>query len=256
MTIGIVGGVGPFAGLDLMHKILTQTVAQRDQDHLAVLAISDPAAIPDRTAYLLGETPRNPAQPILQQLLRLERMGAAVAGIPCNTAHAPAIMDVITAGLAASGSQLHLLHIVEEVARLLRQHDPSMDVVGLLSTIGTVRSRAYPLILEPLGFETLVPAEAQLYQRIHPAIYDPSYGLKACGYATPRASAELRTAIENLQDRGAQAVILACTELPLAFTGQQINGLPLIDSTLALARGLVRAVAPQKLRPLQSYSAG
>ena len=160
--IGVIGGAGPFAGLDLLKKILAQTAAQTDQDHLAVVTVSQPATIPDRTAFLFGETEVNPAWPILEQLRQLEKLGAIVAGIPCNTAHAPPIMDVITRGLEASGSPLRLLHMISEVGYLLQRYYPSVKNVGLLSTIGTAYSRVYPLTLEPLGFQVIEPHERVL----------------------------------------------------------------------------------------------
>ncbi len=247
--IGVVGGVGPFAGLDLLQKIMTQTVARRDQDHLTVVSLSQPDAIPDRTAFLVGETLLNPARPILAQLQQLERIGATVAGIPCNTAHAAAIMNVINEGLAASGSHLRLLHMIREVGRLLQREYPSAGKVGLLSTIGTARSRVYPLTLMPEGFTVLQPDDAVLERWVHPAIYDGEYGIKALGRATERARRDLLLAIDHLREKGAQAVILGCTELPLALPEKEVDGLPLVDSTLALARALIAALDPQKLRP-------
>ncbi len=60
-TIGILGGMGPLATVDFMHKIISLTPAQRDQDHLPLLVYSVPQ-IPDRTACLLDnlESPLNP----------------------------------------------------------------------------------------------------------------------------------------------------------------------------------------------------
>ena len=142
--IGVIGGAGPFAGLDLLGKILTQTAADTDQDHLTVVTLSQPSTIADRTAFLLGETAINPAGPLLEQLRQLEEAGAEVAGIPCNTAHAPPIMDLITQGLAASGSRLRLLNMISEVGHMLQHHYPSVKKIGLLSTIGTAYSRVYP----------------------------------------------------------------------------------------------------------------
>ena len=247
--IGIVGGVGPFAGLDLLGKILGQTVAQTDQDHLTVVSLSQPSTIPDRTAFLLGETNSNPAQPILAQLHQLEQLGAAVAGIPCNTAHAPPIMDVIEQRLAASTGRLRLLHMINEVAQMLQRRYPSVKTVGVLSTIGTTFARVYPLTLEPLGYEVIDPDDSLLTGAVHPAIYDTQYGIKACGYATEKARQDILLAVDHLGERGAQALILGCTELPLALSGKEIDGLPLIDSTMVLARALIRAVDPQKLLP-------
>ncbi len=247
--IGVVGGVGPFAGLDLQKKLLAQTVAQTDQGYLTVASLSQPSTIPDRTAYLLGETELNPARPILEQLLLLEKIGASVAGVPCNTAHAPPIMDVIEQGLIASGSRLRLLHMIHEVGHLLQRHYPSVHTVGVLSTTGTSKSRVYPQVLEPFGFEVVDLDEQLLTETLHSAIYDKQYGIKACGWATDKARDAILLAAGYLRDRGAQAIILGCTELPLALEGKEAFGLPLVDSTLALARALIRAADPQKLRP-------
>ena len=93
--IGIVGGAGPYAGLDLAQKILQQTQANNDQDYLPTLLISTPDLIEDRTSFLLGENSRNPAHAISRNLLDLKALGVTVAGIPCNTAHAPAIQNEI-----------------------------------------------------------------------------------------------------------------------------------------------------------------
>jgi aspartate racemase len=57
--IGVVAGCGPFAGLDLLRKILEQTIASADQEHLTVVSVSQPCAIPDRTQYLLGQASLN-----------------------------------------------------------------------------------------------------------------------------------------------------------------------------------------------------
>ena len=92
--IGIVGGAGPYAGLDLAQKILEQTIAEKDQDYLPTLLISTPDKIEDRTRFLLGEITSNPAHSIFRNLCDLNTLGASVVGIPCNTAHAPAIKDV------------------------------------------------------------------------------------------------------------------------------------------------------------------
>lgn len=212
--IGVVGGVGPFAGLDLLRKILGQTAALTDQDHLTVASLSRPSTIPDRTAFLAGKTRLNPARPILEQLRQLEQLGATVAGIPCNTAHVPPIMDVIEHGLAVSTYRLRLLHMIDEVGQVLQRHYPAVQTVGLLSTIGTSYARVYPLSLEPLGFKVIDVDERVLKEMVHPAIYDTKYGIKARGYATEKALGDILLAIEHLREQGAQAIILGCTELP------------------------------------------
>lgn len=94
-TIGIVGGVGPYAGLDLTRKIFDQTKASSDQDYLSVALLSIPQQIEDRTSFLLGQTNINPANAISKIIRKLEQIGVGVAGIPCNSVHSPRIFDGI-----------------------------------------------------------------------------------------------------------------------------------------------------------------
>lgn len=239
-VIGIVGGVGPFAGLDLQRKILDQTAAARDQDHLPVISISWPGLISDRTEYLLGRIAENPAYAILDQLRLLSGAGATVAGVPCNSAHAPAIFDVVRAGVAGFERPLRLLHMIEETAAHLQARYPVLSTIGVLSTTGAWQARVYPAVLEPLGFRVVVPDEALQVGAIHPAVYDPAFGIKAAGHVTERARANLERGILSLRKMGAEAIIVGCTEMPLAFTESEFEGLPLIDPTLILARALVR----------------
>jgi aspartate racemase len=247
--IGIVGGVGPFAGIDLQQKIAMETAATVDQEHLAVVALSNPAEIVDRTAFLMGDTDENPGHAIAIQLLELERMGAAVAAIPCNTAHAPAIFDVILADLRQAGSQIRLLHMIRETAAYVKQVLPDAGTVGVLSTTGTRRVGLYPSLLGAAGIQVLAPDDGSQETLIQPAIYDESYGIKANGHATPRARADLERAIARLRHRGARAVLLGCTEIPLAFPERSFGGVPLVDPTRVLARALIAAVDEACLRP-------
>ena len=93
--IGIVGGVGSYAGVDLLRKVYDQTMAAGDQEHLDTILLSMPSSIPDRTEYLVGEVDENPGKPIAEVLVQLDRAGATVAGIPCNTAHVEKIFGLI-----------------------------------------------------------------------------------------------------------------------------------------------------------------
>ena len=72
--------------------------------------------------------------------------------------------------------------------------------------------------------------------------------IKACGLATEQAQANLQEGIATLKVAGAEAIILGCTELPLAFSEPTAAGLPLIDPTLILARALIREANPAKLK--------
>jgi aspartate racemase len=246
--IGIVGGVGPYAGLDLAEKIFDETVASADQEHLPVALLSVPGKISERTEFILGNEPTNPAYVLAEVILKLEQLGATIVGIPCNTAHAPQIFDVITAELEKAGSEVRLLHMIEEVAGFIRKRFPGIDTVGVLSTTGTHAAGVYPHFLEREGLSVL-QSDEKLQSEIHAAIYDPEYGIKACSNpVSEKARDKLLGGILSLQRAGAQAIILGCTEIPLAINDKMVGETLLIDPALVLARALIRSVAPDKLR--------
>ena len=155
--IGIVGGVGPYAGLDLAKNVFDQTIANTDQDHLPVIMISHSETILDRTEYLLGYVKENPGLAIGNVLLRLERAGATVAGIPCNTAHAGKIYTEITNILKQHGSKLKLLSLAEETINSIIDDYPLLKNIGVLSTTGTYQFGIYSDPLREAGLNPVVP---------------------------------------------------------------------------------------------------
>ena len=247
--IGIVGGVGPLAGVDIVKKIIEETNARRDQDHVPVLLSSQSHRIPDRTEYLLGKEPINPGIAISEIALELEKAGATVLGIPCNTAHSPRIFDVIQELLQNNGSNVQVLHMVAETAKFIKEHFPEANV-GVLSTIGTRNTGLYKQVIEDFGLKCIEPNDT-LQNKVHAAIYDETYGIKAISSpVTNRAHDQLVAAIQELKGEGAQVIILGCTELPLALREKSYSGLPVIDPNRILARALINAVDPEKLNPV------
>lgn len=248
--IGVVGGVGPYAGLDLVQKIFDQTIAESDQEHLDVSLISMPALISDRTAFLLAKSDQNPARGILQVIKKLEAIGAHVVGIPCNSAHAPAIFDAVVQKLEESESSVRLINMIEEVVTFIRKAYPKVGKVGVLSTTGTYRAGIYSRPLRESGFKVVVPDE-DTQHLVHESIYHRDYGVKAqSNPATQQARQHFLQAIDHLRNKGAQVVILGCTEIPLAVNEQKIEDTALIDPAVILARALIREVRPDKLKPI------
>lgn len=243
--IGIVGGVGPYAGIDLVRKIFDQTIATCDQDHLPVSMISLPHKIPDRTEFLLGHSNDNPALPISHIILTLYQQGASVIGIPCNTSHAAPIFKEI---LNRKPKEVKLVHMINEVAVFLKHQYPSVINVGILSTTGTFVSNVYPDCLASHGLLGIQVSEEIQHNHIQPAIYNQNYGIKAkSNPVTEQAKKDLYTGIDFLIGKGAQAIVLGCTEIGLALTDSETCGIPLIDSTKVLARALVQNFSPEKL---------
>ncbi|HIG75055.1 MAG TPA: aspartate/glutamate racemase family protein [Bacteroidetes bacterium] len=255
-AIGVLGGLGPHAGLDLVRSILDETAARRDQEHLPVVLVSVPGRIPDRSAWLADRSAPSPAPPMLAVLRQLDEAGCAVAGIPCNTAHAPPLFDALREGLAEEGRELRLLHIVDTIVDRVREVAPGAERVGVLATSASIQNRLHEIGLEAAGMHAVVP-DAEHQARVQASIFDEDWGLKAVSSPPdPRAREALHAATEHLVREGAQAVILGCTELPLAVPEavHEATGVPFVSSTRALARGLIRATFPHKLRPSPSAS--
>jgi len=252
-VIGIVGGVGPYAGLDLNRKLFDSVLTDgTDQDQLEVLLFSVGSRIPDRTEYLLGRGDTNPAGGLFEACQALEAAGAQVAAIACNTAHAAPIMTELRERMNKAGLRLELVDMLAETGCFVRERYGHAARVGLLATEGTIRCRVYERLLEgPEGLKELLVPEEEFVHRVQRAIYDRAWGIKArSNPVSGQAVEECRAAVEHLAARGAEAVILGCTELPLALPSVHLGRVELIDPALITARALIRRVAPEKLRPL------
>lgn len=221
-SIGIIGGMGPLATADLFQKIILHTRAACDQDHLRVYIDSN-TNIPDRTAALLRGG-ADPTPELVSSARGLERQGADVLIIPCNTAHN--FYDAVQSAVSVP-----VLHMIRLTARALVER--GVKTAGLLATDGTVQTGIYQRTFAGTGVELLVP-EGEEQRAVMDMIYQ---GVKA-GRRDYDASAARRT-MEALTDRGAQTLILGCTELPLAA---ELYGLdfPVTDPTLELALGAIR----------------
>jgi aspartate racemase len=252
-AIGVIGGLGPYAGLDLVKKIFDETVAGTDQEHLSVTLISYPGHIPDRSTYIADQREPNPVPPLAEVLRRLRAAGCSFAGMPCNTAHAPVIFDQLTGTIESEGLGITLVNMIDASSGSVTRLDPSIRRVGILATTSTIRNRLYERSLEAIGLEAIAPEDHIQIDLINPVIFDGDWGIKAqSNPPTDRARNSLLEGIRHLTGRGAQAVILGCTELPLAVPEREVDGVPIIDSTRSLARALIRATHPDKLRPAPS----
>lgn len=248
--IGIVGGVGPYAGVDLLNKICDHTLAEKDQDHLDVVLLSHSSSISDRTAFLLGKVKDNPGPAMAQVLTSLESAGATLAGIPCNTAHAEPIYRAMLEELEKAGSRIRVLHMIRETVAFIARNYPGVRRVGIMSTTGTRLSRVYVNELVANGYEALNPSQQIQDGLIHDAIYDPGFGIKSKSNPVhPRAIEHLMEGFRYLKGKGAQAVILGCTEFTIPFSEKTIDGMIAIDPPTVLARALIHAAEPEKLRP-------
>ena len=246
--IGIVGGVGPYAGVDLKKKIFDNTKAFSDQEHLEIYLLSSSNRITDRTAFLNDPSNlENPAIAIFNVIKKLYKIGADVIGIPCNTSHSPLIFDKIKFLIDNEDINVELLNMIEETNLYIKNELKDVKKAGLLATLGTYGSMVYQETFKSSNIEILIPDENDK-ERVHKAIYDKSYGVKA--FSNPvakKAKEEFKNVITALKTKGAQAIILGCTEIPLALNNED-SDIPLIDPTTVLARALISRVDKNKLK--------
>ncbi len=229
-TVGVLGGMGPRATADFFQKLIDLTPARRDQDHLRVIIDSNPA-IPDRSRHIL-EGGEDPTADLVATARNLESAGADFLVIPCNTAHH--FLEAIRRSV-----RIPVLDITEVVA----ERAAGLERVGLLATRATVLSGLYHRALARRHCEVLVPSEPrqELVNRAIFAVKAGDLGGLVRGW--------VREAGQELVDRGAQALVLGCTEIPLVIDPAEWP-VPVLDSTALLAQAAVR----EALRPSVSES--
>lgn len=222
--IGIIGGMGPAATIDLYKKIVENTKAEKDQEHIHVIIDSYPQ-IEDRTEYILYGG-KNPAPRLIESAKRLESAGADALIMPCNTAHyfAKDIENIVN---------IPLIHIVKCSAEAVKNNYPKTKKIGLIATKGTIKAKIYHNILKDYGFETLT-----LPEKIENNIMDCIYkGVKAG--KIEEYSRLFQQCIDEIADLGADLLIAGCTEIPLLMPYVKTK-LPVIDATYELACAAVK----------------
>ncbi|MFC2152589.1 aspartate/glutamate racemase family protein [Bacteroidota bacterium] len=244
-TIGIVGGIGPYAGLDIVEKIFDNTVAVADKDHVPVILHSVPELIPDRTEYILGKSSQNPSIGIIESIKNLNNAGANVISIACNAAHSPQIYLEIKKGV--ENLDLSLVSIIDVTVGFIKKQK-SIDKVAVLSITGTNKSRVYHNAFNANDID-VIEIDDIVQEKLHDSIWNSEYGIKA--FSNPIKNEARESILEIISlciTKGAKAIILGCTELPLAIKENFINSVPIIDASNLLARALIKIVNPKKLK--------
>lgn len=221
-TIGILGGMGPAATADMLAKFVSLHPASCDQHHIPLIVSSIPD-IPDRTACLLSGGP-SPYHCLERYLHMLEDAGAECIIIPCNTAHYW-FEDLRRV------ARVDMISILDAT---LNDIPAQTTRVGLLATSATLSTGLYQKQAQARGLHLLQPDEASQAD-VMKAIYALKCGDKA------EAERRLFPQIERLVSRGAQQLILGCTEIPLIVAGKEDTlGCPIIDSTTSLVGAAIR----------------
>jgi aspartate racemase len=207
-TIGIIGGMGPLATVDLYRRIVLRTKATKDQDHIHVIIDSN-TNIPDRTKAIIANG-EEPTIELIKSAKILEQGKADFLIMPCNTAHY--FIDKIQESV-----HIPFVNMIEETVKYTYNKYGKDTVVGIMATDGTVKSKIYEQYYAKKGIKTVVPEKTQekimkfIYDIIKSGKYDEGTGL-------------LFECVEELKNLGAHTFLLGCTELSSAQYLYKIEG--------------------------------
>lgn len=221
--LGIIGGLGPMAGVCLCEQIVLHTEAKRDQDHIDFL-LSSRASIPDRTAFIVGKSDESPLPALITEVKRLTAAGAEVIAIPCNSSHY--FYDEIAKETGAT-----IIHMPRETASFCRYL--GLKKVGVLATEGSVRAGIYREALARCGVEYMTCSEED-QKFISATIYEH---LKQGREPDYERFLEIS---RGLIDAGCEAVILGCTELS-CIEREIVSDICFVDPMYVLAAEAIAA---------------
>ena len=196
--LGVIGGLGPMATAYFLQLLVQMTEARTDQEHIEVLLHSKPQ-IPDRTRFILGQSREDPLPQMVEIGRELAGQGAELIAVPCVTAHyfQKKLEDSIG---------IPVVDTIRETALSLKA--AGVTKAGILATDGTIESGLFQRAFAGEGISAMLPDRAG-QQAVMQIIYQ---NVKA---GQPVDSAAFWRVTEGLFGQGAQAVLLACTELSL-----------------------------------------
>lgn len=196
--LGIIGGLGPMATAYFLQLLVQMTDAVTDQEHMEIYTISRPS-MPDRTRYILGESNESPLPQLIKTGKELKDLGADILAIPCITAHY--FHDKLEDEIG-----IHIINAVKETGDYLQYRN--IKRVGIMATDGTVKSMLFQKALGYKGMQSLILSETA-QEKLMNIIY---HEIKAGKRPLLEEFAEIS---DELRGKGAQVILLACTELSL-----------------------------------------
>ncbi len=216
--LGVLGGLGPLATVYYLDLLNRMTEIHREQDHLDMLIYNLPST-PDRTAWLLGASAQSPVPGMVKALRAMEDQGVTAVAIPCMTAHC--FLDTLQGEV-----EVPIIDGVGETVRCLKE--AGVTAAGILATSGTIATGLFTQALESAGIRPVKPDEKG-QRDIMGIIYGDIKAEKAVDME--RFGAVSR----QLREKGAEAIILGCTELSL-IKRDYLIGPGYLDTLEVLAR--------------------
>jgi len=225
-VVGIIGGMGPEATIDLMQRLIRLTPAADDVDHIHAIVDNDPK-IPSRIKAIIDGEGESPEQHLVEMARRLESFGADFLVLPCNTAHYyyHALQDSV---------HIPVLNMIELTVNDLILRFPFARSVGLLGSDAIRITGLYDACLRKYGLRSVYPQQHE-QQKLMQVIKDVKAGKTA--EAVRKVFEEV---VANITAERAEVIVIACTELSVIAGGTIL--LPFIDALEVLAEHTVAVV--------------
>lgn len=226
-TIGILGGYGPYATHFFFKLILDNTVAQKDWEHHHIIIENNPR-IPSRArAYLFNE--ESPFPYMLESISRLKNAGASFFACPCNTAH-----FFLRQYKLDTDFELPFVDMVDcTVEQIVKD---KRRKVGLIGSEVTVQAKLYE-----------APLKSKEIELVNIEYLEEARSIIEAGKTNTNileAKNKLNLLFKELIDKGAEAIIYGCTELPLVIPIDETD-VTIYDTSLILAKKCIE-LANQK----------
>ncbi len=231
-TIGLIGGMSWESSIEY-YRIINETVKARLGGLHSAQSLMYSVDFADIEALQHTGDWDQLTRVMIEAAQKLEAGGAGLLLICTNTMHRMA--DEVQAAIG-----IPLLHIADAAGEAIKAQN--LHTVGLLGTRFTMEGAFYRLRLEQKhGLTVLIPTEKER-ETVHRIIYDE---LVKGEYRDDSRKAYVNI-IDRLGERGAQGVVLGCTEIPLLVRQKDVS-LPLFDTTAIHARAAVAWALSEKL---------
>lgn len=216
--IGILGGMGPMATVDLFQKIVAQTPAICDQDHLKIIIYNNPS-IPSRNQLSVPGA-ADPFEEMAKSAAVLEQSGADFIVMPCHAAH-------YWHSRLQNKLKIPLISMIDvTVDYLATSH--AADSLLLLGHTTTVDQKIYEAPLAKAGLSCF-------HFKEQPLLVDLITSIKAGQLVNNPLIPKLNKTLAEYERAGITVLIAACTEIPL-ISSQLPASFTIVDPTWLLAR--------------------
>ena len=202
----VLGGMGTLATESYVRLLDQRTPIHCDQDYLDYIVVNH-ASVPDRTAWILDHQKPDYNLDLIEDIKQQSLLKPAFFVLICNTAHYA--FDKLQAA-----TDIPILNMLDETVKEIGNVKPDAKKVGLLATKGTVEAGLYDQYITAAGYEEIKPTP-EVMDMTEDLIY---HDIKEAGHSNDQKFHELIR--KMVEEEGADAVILGCTELSYA---QEMN---------------------------------